>query len=90
NFNLYNYLSRKSSFLIKYSVALNRITITTSNTLINIRANTYIIINFSFARRLRKLLKLLIYNNFNPGYVTLYKKAKPNSIKVAFKGYIKI
>ncbi|KHE78321.1 hypothetical protein GE21DRAFT_1223686, partial [Neurospora crassa] len=74
NFNLYNYLRGKSSFFVIYSIILNGITITTSNTLVDTRANTNIIINLSFARKLRKLLKLPLYNNFNPRYITLYKQ----------------
>ncbi|KHE80012.1 hypothetical protein GE21DRAFT_1219458, partial [Neurospora crassa] len=90
NFNVRNHFSRRSSFLIKYNIMLNRITITTLDTLINIKVDTYIIINLSFVQTLRKLLKLPIYNDFNPGYVTPYKKSKPDFIEVAFKGYIKI
>ncbi|KAK3496561.1 hypothetical protein B0T13DRAFT_399793, partial [Neurospora crassa] len=90
NFNLYNYLGGKSSFLIIYSIVLNKITLTTSNTFINIEADINIIINLSFAYKLQKSLKLPLYNNFDPGYITLYKKAQLDFISIILKGYIKI
>ncbi|KAK3946994.1 hypothetical protein QBC32DRAFT_225137, partial [Pseudoneurospora amorphoporcata] len=90
NFEFRDCLGGRSHFLVKYSVTLNRIAITIYNTLIDTRADAYLIVNLSFARKQRKLLKLPIYNDFDPGYVTPYKKAKFDSIEIALKGYLKI
>ncbi|KAK3496515.1 hypothetical protein B0T13DRAFT_400735, partial [Neurospora crassa] len=49
-----------------------------------------IIINSSFVCKLRKLLNLAFYKNFNPGYVTLYKKVSSDFISITLKVYIKI
>ncbi|EGZ76037.1 hypothetical protein NEUTE2DRAFT_142371, partial [Neurospora tetrasperma FGSC 2509] len=66
------------------------IAITTSNALVDTGADASIIVNLSFARKLRKLLKLPFCDDFDPGYVTPYKKAQPDSVSVALKGHIKI
>ena len=84
------YLGGRKPFYIIYIIIYNRLFILIRYILINIRVDINIIVNRSFSNKLKRNLQFKVYNNFNPGIVIPYKKASPNIINTALKGYLRV